>query len=224
MVGHALDAEIDGALGEQHVLPEVAEAARRPRALREAEEAGPVAAQRGVREDSVFDAGDAGDAQRAPVREGALAAGRPPPLPERRRRHDRDASFERDQRGEERDPADVVLRRVDRVDHPVALLAALLLAEHRLARPLAPDPLAQRLLDRAVGLGHGGQVGLGLDVQVGGPEARERDRVGDVGELQGEREIRLHRQPRAYLYERRRKLAAIFAKPACCDAADEDSV
>ena len=64
-----------------------------------------------------------------------------------------------------------------------------LLAEDRVAGPLGREPLAQRQLDRPVGLGHRRQVGLGLDHQVGGPEARDRDRVGDVGELEREREV-----------------------------------
>ena len=57
-----------------------------------------------------------------------------------------------------------------------------LLAEHAVVRALDREPLADRLLDRAVGLGHGGQVGLRLDVQVARAEAAERDRVGLVGE------------------------------------------
>ena len=49
--------------------------------------------------------------------------------------------------------------------------------------------LAQRLLDGAVGLGDRGQVGLGLDHEILGAEAGQRDRVGDIGQLEREREV-----------------------------------
>ena len=45
------------------------------------------------------------------------------------------------------------------------------------------------LLDVAVGLAHRRQVGLGLDDQVVRPEATQRDRVCDVGQLEREREV-----------------------------------
>ena len=43
-----------------------------------------------------------------------------------------------------------------------------------------------------VGLAHRREVGLGLDPQVVRAEARDRDRVGVVGELEREREMRFH--------------------------------
>ncbi len=48
---------------------------------------------------------------------------------------------------------------------------------------------AQRLLDGAVGLRDGGQIGLGLDHEVLRAEAGHRDRVGDVGQLQRKRKV-----------------------------------
>ena len=59
----------------------------------------------------------------------------------------RDAVLERDQRREDRNPADVVRRPVDRVEDPALALArvgAELLAEHALAGALVRDPLAER--------------------------------------------------------------------------------
>ena len=51
------------------------------------------------------------------------------------------------------------------------------------------QPVAQGPLDRRVGLAHRRQVGLGLDHQVGGAEALERDRVGHVGQLERQRQV-----------------------------------
>src|SRR5205085_7089008 len=75
-----------------------------------------------VAERRVLDPTDPGDADRASVREGAAAAGRPPAVAERRRGGDGDREvavpLERDQRRPDRDPAHVVPRAVDRVDYP----------------------------------------------------------------------------------------------------------
>ena len=54
------------------------------------------------------------------------------------------------------------------------------------------DPLPQRPLDGAVGVGDRRQVGLRLDAQIGGAEAGERQRVGVVCEREGEVEIGVH--------------------------------
>src|SRR6185437_3868352 len=62
-------------------------------------------------------------------------------------------------------------------------------AEHRVLRPAGGEMLAQGLLDGAVGLGDGGQVGLGLHHEVRGAEAGHRDRIGGVGELQRESKV-----------------------------------
>jgi hypothetical protein len=59
------------------------------------------------------------------------------------------------------------------------------------AGSLLADPLAQDLLHRPVGLGHGRQVGLGLDDQVVGLEPLLGDGVGEVGQLEGEDEVRV---------------------------------
>ena len=55
------------------------------------------------------------------------------------------------------------------------------------------------LLGRAVGLGHGRQIGLRLDVQIEGAKVRERDRVGGVGQEVRELEIGAHRADAARL-------------------------
>jgi len=84
-------------------------------------------------------------------------------------------ALERDQRRPHRQPAREVLRAVDRVDDPAdrTAVVSLLLAEHGVSGPRGGDALAQRPLDGAVGIRHRRQVGLRLDVQVGGTEARE---------------------------------------------------
>ena len=64
-----------------------------------------------------------------------------------------------------------------------------LLAHHRVARAHDREPLADRALDGRVGLAHRCQVGLGLDHEVVGAVALERDPVGDVGQLEREVEV-----------------------------------
>ena len=61
--------------------------------------------------------------------------------------------------------------------------------------PLAREALADRLLDRAVGLGHRRPVGLRLDEQVARAKAAERDRIGRIGERESEGEVGAHRAP-----------------------------
>ena len=118
---------------------------------------------------------------------------------ERRRRddaeHDVPVLLERDQRRPHGNPARVVPRPVDRVDDPPAPSRAgraLLLAEDRVAAALGAEHRPQLVLDLAVGLRHRRQVGLRLDDEVTGAEARERDRVRRVREPQRELEIRAH--------------------------------
>ena len=100
---------------------------------------------------------------------------------------------EADQRRPHRHAAGEVLGAVDRVEHPAR------------GRPASSPPRSspstassgrwsaitdrRRVLARGVGVGDGGAVGLALDAQVGGPEARQRHRVGGVGEGQGEGEV-----------------------------------
>ena len=50
-------------------------------------------------------------------------------------------------------------------------------------------------LDREVGLGHRGPVGLRPHLEVAGAEAGQRDRVGRVGELERQNEVGAHRAP-----------------------------
>src|SRR5918911_4989471 len=139
----AVDRELRGTLGDQHVHPEVAEAPRDPAPLGEREEAVakalPVEVARArVAEGRVLDPADSRDVDLAAVAICTLAARRPPTLSERGRRgqaHDRAAvALERDQRRPDRDPADEVARPIDRVDDParLRLLAAALLAEEAL--------------------------------------------------------------------------------------------
>ncbi len=60
----------------------------------------------------------------------------------------------------------------------------ILLAHHRIVRAHLGEAVSQRPLDRGVGLADGRQIGLGLDDQVIGPEAGERDPIRDVGEFE----------------------------------------
>jgi hypothetical protein len=62
-------------------------------------------------------------------------------------------------------------------------------SEHRVRRPDSGDALAHQRLHEAVGVGHRRVVVLGVDVQVGGAEARHGDGVGEAGELQRQREV-----------------------------------
>ena len=73
-----------------------------------------------------------------------------------------------------------------------AAVVAFFLAEHALAGPVARDALAQHALDGAVGVGDRRQVGLRLDAQVGRAKARQRQRVGGVGELECVVEVGVH--------------------------------
>ena len=116
---------------------------------------------------------------------------------EGRRRHEPDlddpAPLEREQCAPDRHAADVVPRPVDRVDDPPSLLArvgSLLLAEHALSRPAARDQLPDGLLRCPICLADRRQVGLGRHLQVARAETRHRDRVGGVGELERELEVR----------------------------------
>jgi hypothetical protein len=147
-------------------------------------------------EDSVLDPLHAGDVDRLAACVRAGAAHGPPAPPECRGGDDpepqRTPLLERDQRRPDRNPTGVVARAVDRVDDPAALAGAArpeLLAEDAVGGPGRGETCAQVALDGAVGLGDGRQVGLRLDGEVGGPEARQRDRVGRVRELEREREV-----------------------------------
>ena len=130
--------------------------------------------------------------------ERALAAGRPPPAPERRRRDHTDhklvSLLQCQQRRPDGDPADVVLRAVDRIDDPAASAGAglglpVLLAKDRVAGVPLGEALADRFLDGAIRFGDRRQIRLGLDHEIVGLEAIHRDRVRHVS--QGERKIEI---------------------------------
>ena len=133
-----VDGSVDGAFGDEHVRPEVAEAARVPRAPRERRH---VVLDR-ERENGLLDSGDRRDVHGLAVRERTGPALGPPAASKRRRRDDADSHdrvlLERDQRRPHRDPARVVARPVDRVDDPATRARAdraLLLTEDRVVGP-----------------------------------------------------------------------------------------
>jgi hypothetical protein len=177
------------------VRPEVAEPSRVPGAPRER---GHAVLDR-ERQDRFLDAIDARDMRRLAVRGRPVAALRPPPAPEHGGRHDADlddtGGFERDQRRPHRDAARVVPRAVDRVEYPASRAAtrsAPLLAEDRVVGPLVGEEPPELSLDRAVRLGHRRQVWLRLDRKLRA-EARQRDRVRRIGQVQREIEVGAHR-------------------------------
>ena len=154
----------------------------------------------GVRDLRVVEHTDRGHVDRESVAERTEALPGPPSHAERRCRHDTDDErarvLEPDERRPDRDAAHVVLGAVDRVDDPSVLVAVAdevveLLADDRV-RGRGRDPLAQGNLDGAIRFAHRCEVRLGLDPQIVRTKARGRDRVGFVGKLQGEREMRFH--------------------------------
>ena len=152
-----------------------------------------------------------------PFGPGAPAAHRPPAAAERRRRDERDLDHARRARARAASPRrarrarSCACRRSGRRS-----TAARPRRRPRAPRRRTPSPLprrlatrsADRLLGRPVGLGHRRQVGFRLDPQVERPKARQRDRVGGVGELVREAEVRAHGPPRY------RSSAASSARPA----------
>ena len=66
---------------------------------------------------------------------------------------------------------------------------AVLLTQDRVVGALGIQDLPNGTLGRQVGLGDVRAVGLGVDAQVGGVEAGHRDRIGRVGQAQGQREV-----------------------------------
>ena len=168
---------------------------------------GSVRSRRGDGDHGVLDPRDARDtAARVAVRVGAVAAPRPPAPAERRRRHDADRDARRPARARSasprRDPArrSSACRRSGRGSSGARSCrrAPCSSPSTPSSGPLALEQVEQRALDRAVGVGDGGQVGLRLDAQVERAEAGERDRVGGVGQLERESEVGVHeRHPRA---------------------------
>jgi len=124
------------------------------------------------------------------------AAGGPPPTPECRCRHhagdDVVVDHQGDQRGPNRDTAQIALGAVDRVDHPAArspALGAELLTNDRVSRSGPGEHAADPLLRRPVGVGDRSRVGLGVDAQVTRPEPLHGLRVGVVGKDVREPEV-----------------------------------
>ena len=139
----------------------------------------------------------------APLRNAPRPCAGPPTRVQRGRRHDADHELARvlepDERRPDRDAPHVALGAVDRVDDPAELGIG------RRARPArrrtprrAPrgrcasrEPLADRALDRLIGLAHRREVGLGRR-----PRGRRRGTAptviasADVGELQRELQVR----------------------------------
>ena len=68
-------------------------------------------------------------------------------------------------------------------------LGAELLAEDAVIRPRLGEVIADRTLDREVGLGDVRAVGFRLHVEVDGPESGERYGVGEIGEFERESEV-----------------------------------
>jgi len=192
---------VDGALCDEHVRPEVAERPRPPDSFGQRDQGVAVpAGERRIRQERVVDRGDAGDVETTRTgRAGcprAVAASGPPSAIQSGRGHDAEDDHvvdpQCDQRRPDGDAANVVLRPVDRVDDPRALAGAGrtgFLADDRVVRPFGGEGSPYGVFDRAIRVGDGGQVGLGLDEQVGGEEAREAQRVRRVGEGMREREI-----------------------------------
>ncbi len=67
------------------------------------------------------------------------------------------------------------------------------LADDRVVRAVRRQTLASVILDRAIGLRDWGDVRLRIDLQVVGAEPLHRDAVGDIGNLEREREVVCHR-------------------------------
>ena len=200
-----LGRDVDGALGHEHVGPEVAVRAGAPAVVGQPEElliAADLAprADARVRHRRVGEGGHLGHrhalgAGQAPPGPGAGAARGPPAAVQRRRgdqaEHRLALVHQRDEGGPHRHAPDEVLGAVDRVDHPASRAVAggvELLALDGVAGAGALELVPDELLGRPVGVGHRAEVGLGLHHQVLGAEAGDGqtlDRIGqDVGEAQ----------------------------------------
>ena len=190
-----VDGAVSGSLRHEHVGPEVPVGPRVPGLMREARQR-PLEREA---EDSVLDAPDRRDVDAVAAGIGARASLGPPAPAEGRSRDEAHTELavllERDQRRPHGHAARVVASAVDGVDDPPASARAagtVLLAEHRVPWPLAPQSLSDRRLHGGVRLGHGGRVGLRAHDEVARPEACRRDRVGGVCEGVGEREVGRH--------------------------------
>src|SRR5258708_36356972 len=104
---------------------------------------------------------------RRAVAEGTVSARGPPAAAERRGGDDAGLAFQRDQRGEDRDAADEVLRGVDGVEDPTPPRAAArteFLADDRVIRPRARQALREQPLDAFVDLRHRRPVDVEVNI------------------------------------------------------------
>ena len=194
-----LGGQVDGALGDEHVGPEVAVGPGPPDPPHQRDEVVHLAAllpavQGRVGQRRVLEAAYVGDVALRGLEQRAAGpravAGRGPPAPlELRGRddaeHDLVVDGERDQGGPDGDAADEVLGAVDRVHDPAPLAVAgraLLLAGDGVPRPDPRQGAADGLLDGLVGVGDRRQVGLAHDVQVEGLEPVRGRGVRIIGE------------------------------------------
>ena len=151
------------------------------------------------REHGVLDPRDGRDVDRLAVRERARSALGPPAPRERRSRDDAElhhaVHLECDRASPRRGfrASSSACRRSGRRSSAASRVPAAPCSSPRTAssgRSSREDP-AQLGLDRAIGLGHGGEVGLHLDREAGA-EVRQRDRIGCVGEATRELEVGAH--------------------------------
>ena len=180
-----IDRDVERAFGDEHVLPEVADAARAPAAVRELRAAGRRCRRRRTAR-AVSHANEICASSSADDRRHADACRRRGTHPARGRptsaccsagadttpTHELARVLEADQRRPDRHAAHVVLGAVDRVDDPAELGIAATGHVSPNSSPStawsvdAAEPVADRLLDRLVGLAHRREVGLGAHLQV----------------------------------------------------------
>src|SRR6266536_1869641 len=202
-----LDHRLGGALRDERIPPEIAEAAFPPDVSEQRPEAGRPAARLDVVAGPIQDLGV--PRRRDPRhpdpsrsvgpgctdRPGAATPRGIPALPERRRREGADLQLpvhlEGEERSEEGHAADVVVRPVDGVDVPAGgrphVLLAVLLAHEAMGRIAGPDSISDEPLDGLVGLGDEAAIGLRPDLHVA-PEVAQGDRIGLVagGQREGQ--------------------------------------
>ena len=194
-----LGGQVDGALGHEHVGPEVPVGAGAPARLHEPQHpAQPLGLrpprQRGVGHRGPGEVVDAGHRQPPRRAQGAPgpgpAAGHGPPAPPQRGGRDQpdDALAvldEADERGPHRHAPHEVLGPVDRVDDPLARGVpggGQLLTQDGVAPARPPQLLADDALGLLVGLGDRREVRLGLHGEVAGVEAGQGEAVHLVGD------------------------------------------
>ena len=168
-----VDRHVDGTLGDEHVLPEVAEAARAAGPLLEGDQRAGQAERipAVVVRDAHLRLGQLGDGRHVHLAGDPVgghvrpeAGTTPPTTVEGGRRHHAEHGAavgmgERDQRGPHRDAADEARGAVDRVDHPTPrriLRAghAVLLAERGVLGPCRREAIDDEPLHATIDLGH----------------------------------------------------------------------